>query len=54
MFTFISETVRQMIFHANASGCAPVKVKLRLRPPLRRNEVLSSARRGTADLMLKG
>ena len=54
MFTFISETARQKIFYANDSGSALAKVKLRLRLPLRRNEVLSSACRCAADLMPRG
>lgn len=54
MFTFISESARQKIFHANDSGSALAKVKLRLRLPLRKNEVLSSGCRCAADLMLRG
>lgn len=43
IFTFISETARQKIIHANDSDSGLAKVKLRLRLPPRENEVLSSA-----------
>lgn len=54
MFTFISGTARPKIFHANDSDSALAKVKLRLRLPQRRNEVLSSGCLCAADLMLRG